>query len=410
VCNHVVQFYAEESSLYSRVTAFMRPGLLSGENAVLIATRPHRDAIERLLQQSAPCDGYPGSLIFFDAQETLSTFMVDGWPDSARFMAGIGSLLARVSENGVVPVRAFGEMVALLCEQGNPEAAIRLEHLWNQLAGERGFSLLCAYPMSAFPRAEDAQAFRDICAAHSSISSPEDCESATPEELRRTITLMTQKGNALSGLAAQQELTREEDRKRIAQEVHDELGSLLTGVNASIAVMIERARDAGDEPERELLLAADYVSSALDAVRRVISDLRPSVMDHLGLWTALGWYTDQFAEQTGLACTCTIDAACHATELGPADSMALFRIVQEALTNVARHARASSASILATCENGSVTIEVKDDGQGIEVPRLLDHNLWGIMGMHERARRLGGKLSVTGTSGCGTLVVLSIPV
>ncbi|MEN3367193.1 MAG: hypothetical protein V7606_4467, partial [Burkholderiales bacterium] len=162
MCNHVVQFYAEESSLYSRVTAFMRPGLLSGENAVLIATRPHRDAIERLLQQSAPCDGYPGSLIFFDAQETLSTFMVDGWPDSARFMAVIGSLLARVSKNGVVPVRAFGEMVALLCEQGNPEAAIRLEHLWNQLAGESGFSLLCAYPMSAFPRAEDAQAFRDI--------------------------------------------------------------------------------------------------------------------------------------------------------------------------------------------------------------------------------------------------------
>eukprot|EP01034_Spumella_vulgaris_P036352 gene36351-44846_t len=154
---------------------------------------------------------------------------------------------------------------------------------------------------------------------------------------------LRQSQEELRRLGAHQERIKEEERKRIAQEIHDELGGLLTGIRAYILVAQERAVAAGREPEPLLADTADLVQTAIETVRRVITDLRPSVLDQLGVWAALEWYAGQVALRAGLRCDCSIDAQVAALELDAERSTMLFRVVQEALTNVVRHAGASAA-------------------------------------------------------------------
>lgn len=214
---------------------------------------------------------------------------------------------------------------------------------------------------------------------------------------------------ALRQLAAHQERIKEGERKRIAQEIHDELGGLLTGIKAYVSVSIDRTAQAGLAPDQLLLDASGLVDTAMDAVRKVITDLRPSVLDQLGVWEALEWHADQIASRSGLACLCSIDVQIRALELDPERSTMLFRIVQETLTNVVRHAEASRVAIRVTAQAGMIVVTIEDDGKGIKTERLLNRESWGILGMVERARHFGGELSITGKPGAGTAVVLRLP-
>jgi hypothetical protein len=145
-------------------------GLCAGDGIVVIATPSHRRALDgRLrargmdLEHVCATDQY----IALDAAEALASFMVGGWPDDARFKTLVTQLLARAGRNGR-PVRAFGEMVAIMWQQGHHAATVRLEHLWHRFCKDEGFSLLCAYPKSGFT--EDAtESIRQICAAHSRV-------------------------------------------------------------------------------------------------------------------------------------------------------------------------------------------------------------------------------------------------
>lgn len=213
----------------------------------------------------------------------------------------------------------------------------------------------------------------------------------------------------LRELAAYQERAKEEERKRIAREIHDELGGLLTCIKAHMSVVLVRMVRAGLPEDPELLAASALADSAVETVRRVVADLRPSVLDHLGVWAALEWYADQFKEQGRLRCEFTIDAAAAATQVDSERSTALYRIVQEAITNVVRHSEASRVSIRVTRRGDSVTVEVQDNGSGIAAERLLDRGSFGLVGMRERAFNFGGQLTITGEAGAGTLVVLSMP-
>jgi len=228
-------------------------------------------------------------------------------------------------------------------------------------------------------------------------------------EYKKVETALMQSRKLLRDLAAHEERIKEEERKRIAREVHDELGGLLTGIKAYLSVAVDQAERAGVAADPSLVDASNLANSAIETVRRVITDLRPSVLDQLGVWSALEWYVDQIQERTGLRCDCTIDAATTATAIDPERSIALFRIVQEALTNVVRHAKASRVSIRATRHDDSVLVEVEDNGRGIETERLLNRESWGIVGMHERASYFGGELKITGSSGYGTVVALRVP-
>lgn len=210
-------------------------------------------------------------------------------------------------------------------------------------------------------------------------------------------------------LAAHQERIKEHERKRIAQEIHDELGGLLTGIKAYISVSMDRGAAAGAAPEPLLAEAAGLAQDAIETVRRVITDLRPSVLDQLGVWAALEWYAEQIERRSGLHCACAISPAASALELGAERSTMLFRIAQEALTNVVRHAEASAVQLRVDYADGVLQLRIDDDGKGIAAERLLNRESWGILGMHERSRHFDGELKITGRPGQGTTLLLRLP-
>src|SRR5579859_1386069 len=166
--NHAVQFYHDEEALFDAVGRYLGAGLAAGERVVAIATRPHRLAIAKCMTgRSFDVDRAEagGRLRFIDARETLSKFMVGSAPDAKLFHETIESLLA----GDGAPVRVFGGMADSLCEQGDLQAAILLEQLWNDLAQKRDYLLLCAYSERHFDGESDCSALQSACLAHSHV-------------------------------------------------------------------------------------------------------------------------------------------------------------------------------------------------------------------------------------------------
>jgi signal transduction histidine kinase/ActR/RegA family two-component response regulator len=193
---HLVQFYERDEVLVEAVTRFVQAGLARGEAVIVIATAAHRAALDDRT-------GARGRYITLDAEATLAKFMIGGQPDAARFADSVGRVV-RAAGTDAVAVRAFGEMVAVLWQQGNTEAAVRLEQLWNQLARELPFSLFCAYPMSGFRAAADAPRFLELCTAHSHVIPAESYSSLSdPMEQLRAISALQQKAAALEAEAGQ---------------------------------------------------------------------------------------------------------------------------------------------------------------------------------------------------------------
>lgn len=169
-CEHVVQIYRHDRAFLDALQGFVEGGFAADECVVVIATREHIAYLnERLLLRGFDIAALRKTeqYIELDAEETLSQFMTNGWPDDGRFISLVTSLLNRARARGR-QVRAFGEMVALLWAQGHNGATVRLEHLWHQLCEECGFSLFCAYPQSGFTQDVEASV-REICATHSKV-------------------------------------------------------------------------------------------------------------------------------------------------------------------------------------------------------------------------------------------------
>lgn len=213
----------------------------------------------------------------------------------------------------------------------------------------------------------------------------------------------------LRQLAAHQENIKEAERKRIAQEIHDELGGLLTGIKANVSVYLGRSARAGTAPDSLLTEAVHLADTGFKAVRKVITDLRPSVLDQLGVWAALEWHTEQIQKRSGMACICEIDPDVVTIDIDSDISTMLFRIVQESLTNVIRHAKASQVTVRVSLQARSLVLEVEDNGKGIATDIEPEEASWGIVGMYERARHFGGELTINGYAGRGSIVMLRLP-
>lgn len=173
--HHAVQFYGDDETLFTTVASFLSQGFVDGHPAVVIATEEHRAAIlEYLRGRLIDVDKAQkiGSLILLDARQTLDLFMVRGMPDETRFEDSVGRLIADVlaGRRDRIFLRAYGEMVDVLWKDGNSDAAIRLEMLWNTLAQRHGFALLCAYSMSNFFK--ETKGFEAICREHTHVVAP----------------------------------------------------------------------------------------------------------------------------------------------------------------------------------------------------------------------------------------------
>jgi len=198
-------------------------------------------------------------------------------------------------------------------------------------------------------------------------------------------------------LAAHLDTLREEERRRIARELHDELGQLLTAMRYDADRCRKHAVGDPDKSSLALGRISTGIDELLSHVRRIVADMRPQVLDDLGLATAAGWLCASIEERGDVAVLADIDPACT-TRLGREAASALYRILQEALNNVVKHARASRAHVRIYGDNGDVLLEVSDDGLGLpETPRApagrRQGGGFGMIGMRERARAVGGTFS-----------------
>ncbi|MBL8380952.1 MAG: PAS domain S-box protein [Burkholderiales bacterium] len=212
----------------------------------------------------------------------------------------------------------------------------------------------------------------------------------------------------LRELAAHAHSVREEERKRIAREVHDELGSLLVALKLDVTWLQRRIGDREDL-QFKCRSMARLIEGAVENVGRIITDLRPSILDHQGLIAALEWQIAEFRDATELQCDSRIHIAAGVAPPDGAAASAVFRIFQELLSNVARHAGATQVEIIVTLEAEMLSITVRDDGRGATMAAFDRPGSFGVLGMRERARHLGGDLRITSQPGAGTRVSLNVP-
>jgi PAS domain S-box-containing protein len=217
----------------------------------------------------------------------------------------------------------------------------------------------------------------------------------------------------LRALSASLQSAREQEAARIAHQIHDDMGGVLTGLRWELEAMKKMLEEPTDAwpfkavMQEKLAITLGLTDTTINVVRRIASELRPSILDDLGLMEAVEWQTQQFQARTGIECRC--DCTLSSIPLGEVESTAVFRIVQEAFTNIIRHAQATQVSVTMTVEHEMFTISVKDNGRGISQEEILSRASLGLLGMQERAHLIGGRVEIAGVRDAGTTLIVRVP-
>jgi signal transduction histidine kinase len=468
---HVCQFYAEDDFLLDSIGRFVGTALGAGDSAIVIATKAHREGLaQRLSLRGLDTKAAikQGRYVCQDAAKTLSQFMRDGSPDARLFADVVGDLIAKaktVAGSKHPRVTVFGEMVALLWAEGNSRAAIRLEQLWNELAKTHAFSLRCGYPIKDFHSAEHSASFLQICEEHSMVIPGEAYSALLDDEARlRNITVLQQKAQVLEREVAErkrveQELrlahndleervaertaelkqknqqivqqaealasmnqglrqlsarllrVQDEERRRIARDLHDSTGQTMALLSMNLSAL-------KTEADRHSPALAKSICENMEIVHQVSGELRtlsyllhPPLLDEMGLKSALRWYVEGFTQRSGIQVDLEL-----AGELGrlPRDlETAIFRVVQECLTNIHRHSGSPTATIRLSQGFGKIILEIEDAGEGMspeKVSKATNSSTsgLGLRGMRERIQDFGGEFEVA-SHGKGTQVKVVIP-
>jgi PAS domain S-box-containing protein len=226
---------------------------------------------------------------------------------------------------------------------------------------------------------------------------------------RRAEERLARSAREMRALSARLQTIREEEDARVAREVHDEIGQALMALGLDVA-WLARHLDRPEAREKfagKLRSMGKLIEETTGAVARIASDLRPGILDEIGLGAAAEWAVRQFQERTGI--DCRLESNLNGDSFDLDRATAIFRILQEALTNVVRHARASHVWVRLLAEKGALHLEVRDDGSGIDPERISDSRSFGLLGMRERARALDGSFAVSQCRDRGTLVTATIP-
>lgn len=214
----------------------------------------------------------------------------------------------------------------------------------------------------------------------------------------------------LLALSAYQQTLREEERKHIALEIHDELGQSLTGLKMGVHLLNRQIKDSchpgADSLDSKIKDLMDLIDNTIGTVRRIATELRPPILDDLGLVAALEWQLGEFQRRAFISCKIT--SSIENIELRDDVAITIFRIFQESLTNIMRHADANSITVNLEEKNGELVLRVEDNGKGIEDETSGGKSL-GLLGMRERARQIGGQLKVFKTGERGTTILLTAP-
>lgn len=199
----------------------------------------------------------------------------------------------------------------------------------------------------------------------------------------------------------------EEERARIAREIHDELGQQLTGIKLGIAIL-KKQHQLEKKVETKLYEISTEIDVTIQTLRKIATELRPAILDTLGLIPAIDWISREFEKKTNIACT--LNCNLNEEKFEKKISTTVFRICQETLTNIAKHSGAQAAAIQIKKDNRHLVLEITDNGKGIEANKLNNQLSMGIIGMYERAKIIGADLKITSNGNSGTQVKLSINV
>lgn len=213
----------------------------------------------------------------------------------------------------------------------------------------------------------------------------------------------------LRALSSRLQSVREEESLRIARELHDKLGGALTGLKIDLSLVNKKLPESVDENVRRKIAAmSKLIDETISTVRHISSELRPSILDDLGLAAAIEWQAREFEARTEIECS--LISLTEDVSLEAERSTAVFRIFQEILTNVARHAQATRVEISMREQDGDLILVVQDNGVGVSESVVEDRRSLGFLGMRERALVFGGKINIEGSAGQGTKVTVCIPI
>ena len=219
-------------------------------------------------------------------------------------------------------------------------------------------------------------------------------------------TQLSQSLRQLRALATDLQAAREDERQRLSRELHDQLGGALTVQKMTLRRLgqhVDQVDALGLQLVAEL---AAQIDSAVKLVRQIATELRPAILDDLGLVAALDWQLQEFQERSGLECQ--FNSTLETVQLNPDQSIAVFRVAQESLTNIARHARASRVTVSLTEELGCLVLQIQDDGKGFDPAKAAGTGSLGQTGMRERVHALSGELTITSAPGRGTTVTMRV--
>ena len=372
--------------------------LLTGRDDYLA---PYNSAIERLqtalaeLQQS------------FDLTErdradyqTLASLAQAKQDELARSIAaykasGSQAALALVTDDtGRDTMQAIRALVQMRADELEPDVEARRAALFRSMERAAAFSTATGFVSAIILLGLGVLVLRHFSRAHAKETQLEETAEA--------------RANQLGELSRHLLTVREEERARIAHELHDELGSSLTLLSQDIARLRKAALEGKPAPIELVEGMHEVVQASVRQQRHLVHSLRPTVLDSLGLRAAIESLAQEFSKHAGIPCRCAMDASVD--KVDEERAISLYRIVQESLTNVARHAGATSAEIIARVAGDMLMLSVSDDGRGIANASDRSRASLGMMGMRERARYLGGSLTVgSRRDGKGTVVELRIP-
>jgi signal transduction histidine kinase/ActR/RegA family two-component response regulator len=401
---HFVQFYETDVYLLDSLEGFIRAGLEVGDACVVVATGAHRVALEERLRArglDVAAASASGQFVSLDAAETLAKFMVDGEPEPVRFAEVIGEIIEKAAINGR-RVRAFGEMVALLWAEGNSDAAIRLEGLWNELQKTRSFSLFCAYEMGSFGGEQFSEPFSNICTSHSQVIPAESYNRLSNQEDRlRAIIRLQQKAKSLEAEILERKQVEEQLRSSLVREqfaraeadtanrLKDEFlatvsHELRTPLHAVIgwAHMLRNgmldeamAARAVETIERNAKSQAQLVEDLLDVSRVIVGKLRLDIAP-VDVASVINLAIDSIelaAESKGIKLEVTLDPTARRVS---GDSDRLQQAIWNLLTNAIKFTPSGGRVEVRLERVGrEAQIKVRDTGQGISqdfLPFIFD--------------------------------------
>ena len=418
---HLCLIYQTQEEQFAAALPFLRAGLERGERCLYIADENSAAAVlDALRKAGTEVDRYvrSGALITVGKPETYlknESFNPDRW---IRFL----SQATQDADAGKFSrLRTLlGEMTWALAEDTPLNSLIEYEAKLNHFVRDHDIRVVCQYNRERFSpelilgviRTHPVVVYGGIVCKNPYYVPPDeflkpDQASREVERLLSNLLKWQHSLVQLRALAARLERVREDERIRVAREIHDELGQALTAIKLEFTALLrDLPADEGPLSQRSQSILK-LLDEAIQSIRRIATELRPGILDDLGLAAAVEWVAEEFQARTGTKVQVSLPDADIAMDQERAT--ALFRILQETLTNVARHANATQVDVRLANENGNLLLEVRDNGRGISEEQLSGGKSLGVLGMRERASLLGGEITISSLPGKGTTVSVRIP-